>query len=403
VIVDPYVFEMIFGTTIGNFLISRDPVWTQLIAASSGGKSTLIAPIADIGHTHFLDDLTDKTFLSGFQGPKGTESSLLLRIGNGMLCFSDFTTILAKDQQSSGELLSQLRMIYDGRFEKYTGQGKLISWTGRMGFLGACTPDIYHRLEQARSLGERFMYYTITQPTDRAIVEKQQTVTASSQEISKIMGPMYSEYFGDVRDFMADHGLPKLIMTPEQIERVHSAAIFCVAGKASIVLDFKTKKPIALANKPGVGRDRKMFNNLLHALQLMYAYETGDPKAPVQEDHIRIIEKCAWSSINRERRKCLEILSASDVPLKSSVIGATDSFGLAREAIETIILPLFAAGIVQRRTSGNAFVWSIDTPEIKAFVRRVTDNPIPEIASEGKTEEQQQEQAYLQDWFDRKE
>ncbi len=90
VIKDAHALDMIFATLIGNMVVDRDPLWLMLIGPSSGGKTTLIAPCVNVPHVHFLDDLTEKTLLSGYKA-KGREASFLRRIGSRVLCFSDFT------------------------------------------------------------------------------------------------------------------------------------------------------------------------------------------------------------------------------------------------------------------------------------------------------------------------
>lgn len=377
VIVDPYVVHIVFATLIGNMVVPRDPLWTMLVASSSGGKSSLMAPCASVPSVHFVDDLTEKTFLSGYKNGK-SDTSLLRVVGSGILCFSDFTSIISKNPVSKGEILSQFRLIYDGVFVKRTGTGE-ISWRGKMGFLGASTPDVYHQLEQSRSMGERFLYYTIKQPTDQQIVMKQETVKLSSKEIGDVLRPMYKEYTMAVKDFALASGIPDLLMTPEQKERVHKAAIFCVNGKASIHLDFKTGRPDAMPNKPGVGRDRKMFDTLLHALQLMTAYEKSDPSQVVEDWMIDIIEKSAYSSISRERRKILEILTHADISLTGTQIGASDGLGLQKDSVEKYLAPLFAVGLIKKEIKGNAHKWYIDNPDTKTFVKRVSESPPPDI------------------------
>lgn len=370
IIKDQWAVELVLATVLGNALIQRDPLWLMIVAPSSGGKSTLMAPCAAIPLVHFLDDLTEKTFLSGYK-LKGKENSLLKLIGNGILCFSDFTSILSKNPNSRAEILGQLRLVYDGNFSKRTGTGE-ITWKGKMGFLGAATPDIYHQLEASRSMGERFIYYTLTQPTNDEIVHKQEEVKLSSRQISEIMQPLYVEYCDGVNAFAKRYGVPELNMTVAQQERVHSAAIFCVAAKATVHLDFKTGKPDALVNQPGVGRDRKMFNTLLHTLQLMDCYEHDDPKRPVTNDMVRLVEKCAYSSVSRERRKVLEILTSTDTRLTSTQIGNTDNFGLQREGVEKYLYVLHAVGLIQKQVRGNKHMWLIESEDTKHFIRSVS-------------------------------
>ncbi len=371
VLKDPTAVHVVIATLVGNALITRDPLWLMIVAPSSGGKSTLLAPCAGIPAVYFLDDLTEKTFLSGYK-VKGRETSLLKLIGSGVLCFSDFTSILSKNPLSRGEILGQLRLIYDGNFSKRTGTGE-ITWRGKMGFLGAATPDIYHILESSRAMGERFLYYWLEQPSDEEIVKKQETVNMSSKEIAEAMHPLYQGFIEGVRDFVASNrGVPPLQMTDKQQKTINDAAMFCVSAKATVHLDFKTGKPDALVNKPGVGRDRKMFQTLVHALQLMHAYDLGIVDTPVSDDMVKTVQKCAWSSVGRERRKILEILTTYDTTLSASEIGALDDFGLEKESVEKYLHVLHAVGLVQKTKRGQAFVWSIENEYTKDFIRELS-------------------------------
>ncbi len=369
IIKDPWAIDMVLATVLGNALLPRDPIWTMIIAPSSGGKSTLMAPCSRLKAVHFLDDLTEKTFLSGYK-VKGKEASLLKLIGSGVMCFSDFTAVLSKNPLARGEILGQLRLVYDGTFSKRTGVGE-ISWKGKMGLLGACTPEIYQILEGARAMGERFIYYNLEQPSDDEIVRKQEEVKMSSRSITEAMHPFYQEYCDGIQQFIAEKGLPELKMTEAQQERVHEAAKFCVMAKATVHLDFKTNKPDALVSRPGVGRDRKMFNSVLHMMQIMDAYETGIVDLALQDDRIDMICKIAYSSVSRERRKILEILSTYDRHMSSSEIGATDDFGLQKEGIEKYLHVLFAVGLIQKDTGSSMHKWFIDSDAVKKFVRAV--------------------------------
>ncbi len=370
VLKDEYALEVVLGTLIGNALLTRDPLWLMMVAPSSGGKSTLLAPCVAVPAVYFLDDLTEKTFLSGFK-LKGKETSLLKIIGSGVICFSDFTSILSKNPLSRGEILGQLRLIYDGNFSKRTGTGE-IKWAGKIGFLGASTPDIYHILDANRSMGERYLYYWLTQPTDEEIVKKQESVSMSSREISEAMQPFYRDYVEGVRTFVNKHGVPPLTLSAEQQARVDYAAIFCVKAKSTVHLDFKTSRPDSLVSTPGVGRDRKMFQTFLQSLQLMYSYEQGDANAGVTGHMIRVVEKCAWSSVGRERRKILEILTKYDTAMTASEIGATDDFGLQKEGIEKYLFVLHAVGLIQKQTQGNSFKWLIADEKEKVFIRNMS-------------------------------
>lgn len=369
VVKDPWAIEMVLASVIGNMVLDRDPIWIMIIGPSSGGKTTILAPLAGIERVFFIDDLTEKTLLSGYK-IKGKEYSLLRRIGSGILAFSDFTSILSKNMNSKGEILTQLKLVYDGKVTKYTGTGGL-PWEGKMGFIGACTPDIYTHLENSRSMGERFLYYWFDQPTNKEIMEKQKSVAISSKEITLRMQELYGSYYNDVKEY-AGENIPELKLTPVQRQRVDDAAQFCILGKATIRTDFKTGKPDAIPNISGVGRDIKIFDTLLHTLQLMNCYENDDRSLPVQDWMIDAVEKCAYSSINRERRKILEILTQNRDPMTASTIGANEGLGLEKESTEKYLRPLHAVGLIKKNTLHGAHQWFIDDEDTIAFVDRVS-------------------------------
>jgi len=386
VLKDPGALEIILTTVVGNILIDRDPIWLMVVAPSSGGKTTLLSPIVDIKSVFFVDDLTEKTLLSGYK-PGGKDNSLLRAIGSGIMAFSDFTSILSKNPVSRGEILSQLKLVYDRKVTKYTGTGK-VNWDGKIGFIGAATADIYYHLESGRSMGERFIYYWMDVPTDEEITQKQSETNISAKEMTDVMKRYYREYFEDVKEWIKDHGVPDLKMTPAQRDRVRKASAFCVAGKATVHTNFKSGKVDQIPQKASVGRDYKSFEATLLAMQVQNCFENDDPDLPVQDWMIERIEKCAYSSINRERRAILEILAGSDVPISASTIGASKGLGLEREGVSVYLAPLFAVGLIKRQVKGKDFKWFIEDEFTLDFVKRVSsqvpqiklkeDEPIPE-------------------------
>ncbi len=386
VIPDPWIVDVILATLIGNAIIDRGAVWVMITAKSSGGKTTLMKPINLIRGVYFLDDLTEKTLLSGFK-IKGKESSLLNIIGNGTLAFSDFTSVMSKNPVSRGEILGQLRLVHDGEFNKSTGNSTL-KWKGKIGFIGASTNDIYFHLEQGRSMGERFIFYAMNQPSDADIADKQSSVSHSPQMIQDIMAPMYRDYSLAIREWVDVNGLPPLIMTAEQREKINQAVMFCVNGKATVHTNYKTGKSDQMPNKAGVGRDLKMFHGLLHSFQVMDAYEHENPNYPLSDERVKIIMKCAYSSLNRERRKVLEILADATEELSASKIGLRKGFGLEKEAVEMYLNPLYAVGLVKKTFEGNTFKWSIKDEKLRKFVKEVSEmmdqeehDPVDEVIS----------------------
>ena len=213
---DQHAIDIVFATIIGNMILDKDPIWLMLVAPSSGGKSTLIAPFVDITGCFFVDDLTEKTLLSGYK-VKGKDSSLLKMIGSGMMLFSDFTSILSKNPVSRGEILSQLKLVYDRKVSKYTGTGGVL-WEGKIGVISAATPDIYYHLEAGRSMGERFLYFWLDVPTDDEISRKQSETTISAKDMTDVMKLHYKDYYSSIHSWVEKNGVPPLKITYDQKE-----------------------------------------------------------------------------------------------------------------------------------------------------------------------------------------
>jgi hypothetical protein len=110
----------------------------------------------------------------------------------------------------------------------------------------------------------------------------------------------------------------------------------------------------------------------------MYCYETGKKDAPVQDYMIDIVEKCAYSSINRERRAILEILADSDKELSPSQIGSSRGLGLEKDGVAIYLNPLFAVGLIRRNVNTNPYKWFMDEGEIRDFINKVA-NAVPQI------------------------
>lgn len=380
IIEDPWIVDVVLATLVGNALIPRDSIWMMVVAKSSGGKTTLIKPCDGVPGVFFLDDLTEKTFLSGFKGGKGKETSLLKTIGNGVLAFSDFTTILSKNPVSRGEILAQMRVIADGQMTKKTGNSEGVAWKGKIGFLGASTPSIYFHLEQGKAMGERFTYYWMNQPTDAQIADKQKEVKISASTLQEKMAPMYYDYGKGLREWVDKNGLPEFKMSDEQYNRLKQTSMFCVKAKATVHTNFKTGKVDKIPDQAGIGRDNSNFTALLHTLQLMDCYEHDDINYPLQDDRVRLVQKCAYSSIDRERRKILHILAHTDkLKLTASEIGAQEGLGLEKESVEMYLNPLNAVGLLRKHIENRSFKWSIKDKETVEFIKEISSYVIDDL------------------------
>ena len=157
--------KILFASVAAHRITDHPPAWNMLIAPSGSMKTALLDTLQGLPGVHFVDEVTQNTFISGKLDQPGsarkTPASLLHRIGSeGILVAADFSTILAMDKRKQPVILAQLRRIYDGSFAREFGTGENLDdhkWQGRITFLAGVTPEFDRHHSVFQSLGERFM------------------------------------------------------------------------------------------------------------------------------------------------------------------------------------------------------------------------------------------------------
>jgi hypothetical protein len=374
---DKHIIEVLMNSVIcNNMLTGINPVWLMIVAKSSGGKSMVLDPFKFVPGTMLIDDLTPNSFISGFGGGKGKvgkdSPSLLVQLPNGTFIISDFTLILKKSPEIRNPILGDFRKIYDGYLTKPKGTGTNL-WQGRAGMICASTPEIYGMMEEARASGERFLYYIYNQPTDKAVAKKQREILKyqkNDKQINEEVGTMYNNYLQDLSDFIKKNGQQILDLSDEQHAIIDYAVEFLVNGKATVSVDKRTDKPDKMPQRAGVGRDKKQFLAALTGYLQMDNYNDNTPEnTKVKQYRIdEIILKYAYSALNQERRKALEVL-ATGQKLSSSQIGSVRGFGMEKESVDKILTPLNSIGLIQKDTTNStSFKWYIEDETTRNFI-----------------------------------
>ena len=95
--------------------------------------------------------------ISGKKAVKEKKGLRLISWGNILALVPDFTVMASMGREKRGEIMGQLRRIYDGKFEKKVGTKETKIWQGKMTLLAATTPIIDKYTSIESSLGERFI------------------------------------------------------------------------------------------------------------------------------------------------------------------------------------------------------------------------------------------------------
>lgn len=163
---DPGGLEVALAVVAAN-RAPGDPAWLLLVAPPGGGKTEIIQGLGHLPYVHPAATLTEAALLSGTpkkEHQAGAKGGLLREIGDfGILLAKDFTSVLSMNRDVRASLLAALREVYDGSWTRHvgTGGGQTLHWSGKVGFVGGCTPAIDSHHAVMGSMGERFVMYRL--------------------------------------------------------------------------------------------------------------------------------------------------------------------------------------------------------------------------------------------------
>lgn len=191
---DTQALATVLSQYVAHFRYNAPPVWTFILAPSSGGKTTLIAqPIQWLPHAYAHGEMTASTLLSGY----GKDEGLLDKLPaipdkvsgdkdrtHGVLCISDFSSILKLMPEVREKIQAQLREVYDGHYTKTGGNKDGMEWKGKVTIIACCTPSLERYWSLGHELGERFLMYRM--PSHSSIDDLKAIQKMASKHSGKI-------------------------------------------------------------------------------------------------------------------------------------------------------------------------------------------------------------------------
>jgi len=368
---DTSIIDLTLATLIATRLDLGDPIWLVIIGASSGGKSQILRPMAltDEKFIHRIDDLTENTFLSAKAGDKN--NSLLHRIGSrGIIAISDLTVLFSKNAESKNAILSQFRMIYDGEMTKTSGNdNKSNTWKGKLGVIAGGTPTIYDHFEEVADMGQRFVYFRMKDFDPRKATEIALNRKFYGKELDEKLSNLYGEYMKDVGLSCEGHEFKLDKKTKQRIVEVAFLAerIRTVAKK-----DWKNEVIIKIPVPAMPMRIALQLSNIAMGLMAIKKYETGDPE--LHEEYLNIIDWCAYSLANEEKRACLDVLAKHDFGINVRTTVIADKVGLDTNVVRNILQNLSAVGILERNGDvNNGLLWTLREKSDWEVLRRISN------------------------------
>lgn len=363
---DPEVVDVTLAAVAAN-LLDGDPLWLFLVAPPSGLKTELIRPLAALDQVYPLSNLTAQTFASGYERPKGHgEVSLLLKLDGKILTLKDFTTVLTMHRDKRGEILAQLREIYDGHYRKEFGNGKVVDWTGKLGLIAGVTGIIDTQYVVNQVLGERFLLYRIPAAAELEVAE-----SAMSQQGLESM--MRTELREAVAAFFSEL-VPLRVPIPDPIRtRLAALAAFTARARSGVVWDWHGE--IEYVPEPeGPGRLAKQLATLARGLAVV-----RDTREVTPAEYLTVY-RVAEDTIPAQRRAMLAPLMDFPEALETGRLAE-----LARYPTSTArryLHELAAMGLVDRLPQGQG---KADRWQPSELAIRLLDQAAPPAIEEAPT------------------
>lgn len=360
---DMEAVDVTLGAVAANML-DGDALWLFLVAPPSGLKTELIRSLAACDCVYPLSNLTAQTFASGYEG-KGRDVSLLVKLDGKILTLKDFTTILTMHRDKRGEILAQLREIYDGHYRKEFGNGKVVDWTGKLGLIAGVTGIIDTQYVVSQVLGERFLLYRIP-----AAAELEVARSAMNQQ--GLEAVMRAELRETVAAFFAELVPLRVPIAESTADRLAALAAFTARARSGVIWDWRGE--IEYVPEPeGPGRLAKQLATLARGLAVV-----RDSREVTEADYLTVY-RVAEDTIPAQRRAMLVPLLDAEEELETSHVAE-----LARYPTSTArryLHELAAMGLVDRLPGGQgrADRWWLSDLAIRLLDQAAP--PVPEEAT----------------------
>lgn len=362
------MIDVILASIMANSMRIGDPVWLTLIGPSSGGKSQIIRPFAKAHEDliHRVDDLTPNTLISGTNGLAG---SLLGKIGpHGILSMDDLTVLFSKNAEARGEILSQFRMLYDGRFAKSTGgsKGEMV-WEGYLGMVAGSTPSIYRYFAEVADMGERFINYRM-KPFDKhqalAFINDHQH---SARDLDSKIAEVLKSF---ITSLMADTNLNTYTTLTEETKQVIShISEHCTLLRTPVHIDDRSG---FVDEFPEPEMPFRVMKQLTYLAQGLQAINRG----PLSERLLESLEWVGWSLANDKRRAYLKAITVLDYQSKKITAKNISSItGLHRDVVKKGMDQFQALGIITLHADDDGeYEWYLSNRELREIAMRL-DKP----------------------------
>jgi hypothetical protein len=310
---DPGALYAVCGTVMANMMRGY-PAWLMLVGPPESGKTELLKPLMRLEGVSECGDLSGKAGLLSATRAKDrnvdSTGGLLKSLQKqedgsyrGALVMLDFArTVLAADPGTMRATLGAIGMLHDQHYKRDVGTdgGQSIEFTGRIGFLAACTDVIDHPDHQQANaeMGERCLYYRY--PLSDGYHEISSSLdnpdgTSKSQTISDLFYEWSQEIGIDWQETIP----PRDLTVPEK-KMIVALSQLCAKGRSGVHRDRYNKNEIAGVTRSALGP--RIANSLAQLLRGMERCGCTDLECRT------VLMQCAMDSLPAVRSLTIKFL-----------------------------------------------------------------------------------------------
>lgn len=340
---DRGIIRLLVGFYCANKLPGK-ALWLIIIGPSGGGKTEFLNSLLMMKDIYPISTLTTNTFLSGMPG-KG-DMSLLPKINGKILMMKDWTSILSMQRDAKGEVMGQLREIYDGSVKKVYGNGKVASWTGKVSILAASTQAVDLNQQQYTHLGERFLNYRILMPNRKEVAMRSLTNESVQEQMEEeLQDAMFCFLKG------IDLENPVQFKIPEKFyKQIVNLSNFATLARSGIIRDFGLKKEVVFV--PMAEMPTRITGQLAKIGAGLMMANNGE----LSEDDVKIIYKTALDSIPQTNKMVIVEMAKANGQTTAEIATA---LGYPTDPIKMYLENLAMLKVCRREKDGGTYKWTM--------------------------------------------
>lgn len=332
--------DIVAATLLANRLPGK-AVWLAIVGPPATGKTEIVQALEGCFNVHMLDGISPATFSSGYRSSKRStkKHGLLEQMRDGkphLVVIKDFSSVLQKRFDLRGEILAQLRSLYDGSYYQTYGNDVTVSWEGKMGMIVCSTGQYDKEVRSLATFGDRFLLFRPREGKRELVAERACRNVGNSEAMERDLQTAYRELDGI--EIPQDGELKVNIEARRMIAEL---ADFTTRARTQVSRD-RTQAVDELPELEGSARVSAQLGQLAKGLMLYFGREK------VTDHELGVLEGVAFSTIPSTRTK---VLVGMDLRGKKSGVQIAKDLGLPAQTARRAIEDLKLLGIIK---SANA-------------------------------------------------